>query len=98
MSVNIKLVGAAVTEKRLRMKLILIALAFVSAVISARSETHSLSPLSLLENDVVPVPVAAAKRSSSPQPQPQPLMVPLTLIQGAASKGAGESQLNYYSL
>ncbi|XP_027352132.1 pectin acetylesterase 3-like isoform X2 [Abrus precatorius] len=58
-----------------KMKLILIALAFVSAVISVRSESESFSPLSLIENDAVPV---AA----------QSLMVPLHLIQGAASKGA----------
>ncbi|RDX64491.1 Pectin acetylesterase 3 [Mucuna pruriens] len=58
----------------MRMKLfLLIALAFVSVVINdARSEP-------LLENDDV---LLAAT------PGPQPLMVPLTLIQGAASKGA----------
>nr|KYP71713.1 Protein notum isogeny [Cajanus cajan] len=55
------------------MKLILIALAFVSVVTNeARSEP-------LLENDAVSL--AAA-------PGPKPLTVPLTLIQGAASKGA----------
>jgi hypothetical protein len=37
-----------------------------------------------LENDVVSLPDAAAAA-----PQPQPLMVPLTLIHGADSKGAG---------
>ncbi|TKY61638.1 Pectin acetylesterase 3 [Spatholobus suberectus] len=54
------------------MKLILIALAFVSVVINARSEP-------LFENDAV---------SLAATPGPPPLTVPLTLIQGAASKGA----------
>ncbi|PNY15323.1 hypothetical protein L195_g012017, partial [Trifolium pratense] len=46
-------------------------------------ETHTdhLSPQYILESDVVSLPDAAA-------PQPQPLMVPLTLIHGADSKGA----------
>ncbi|KAL2345548.1 hypothetical protein Fmac_006833 [Flemingia macrophylla] len=55
------------------MKVMLIALAFVSVVTNdARSEP-------LFENDAV---------SLAATPGPQPLMVPLTLIQGAASKGA----------
>ncbi|CAK8544476.1 unnamed protein product [Lathyrus sativus] len=59
------------------MKLILIIIfSFIISVI--RSDT--LSPLYMLENDVVSVPVSSS--------QPQPLMVPLTLIQGADSKGA----------
>lgn len=65
----------------MRMKLILIAIGlacFVSVVICGGSETHSV--FSFLENDLV-----AAKSS----PSPQPLMIPLTLIQGADSKGAG---------
>ena len=66
------------------MKLFLIALvAFVSvAIISTTgSETHSEAELSFFENDAVSL-------STKPS-QPQPLMVPLTLIQGAAAKGAG---------
>lgn len=52
---------------------------FVSGILSFGSET--LSPLSFLDNDAV-----STRHSSSPQPQP--LMVDLTLIQGADSKGA----------
>ncbi|KAF7804989.1 pectin acetylesterase 3 isoform X1 [Senna tora] len=64
----------------MRMKLILLAIGFacfLSGVISSGSDIHSV--FSYLENDLV------AAKSSSP---PQPLMVALTLIQGAASKGA----------
>lgn len=53
----------------------------VSGILSFGSET--LSELSFLENDVV----STARPSSSSQP----LMVDLTLIQGADSKGAGLS-------
>lgn len=57
------------------MKLILIlTFSFVISVIRSETETESFSPL--LENDVFSA-------------QPQSLMVPLTLIQGADSKGAG---------
>ncbi|XP_020226162.1 pectin acetylesterase 6 [Cajanus cajan] len=52
---------------------------FVSGILSFGSET--LSPLSFLDNNAV-----STRHSSSPQPQP--LMVDLTLIQGADSKGA----------
>ncbi|XP_004494485.1 pectin acetylesterase 3 isoform X1 [Cicer arietinum] len=65
----------------MRMKVILLLTQLAFVIISARSETqtHNLSPLYILENDVVP---------ASTSPQTQPLMVPLTLIQGASSKGA----------
>ncbi|ESW17077.1 hypothetical protein PHAVU_007G208200 [Phaseolus vulgaris] len=65
------------------MKLLLVAVelaCLVSGIFSFGSET--LSQLSFLENGVV------STRPSSSQPQPQPLMVDLTLIQGAHSKGA----------
>lgn len=63
--------------RRMKMILILIPFAFVSVVISAvGSEIDSHSQLSFLQNDAV---------------GPQSLMVPLTLIQAAASKGAGIS-------
>ncbi|XP_058749692.1 pectin acetylesterase 12-like [Vicia villosa] len=63
------------------MKLILIiTFSFVISVIRSETETESFSPLYMLENDVF-----SAQVSSS---QPQSLMVPLTLIQGADSKGA----------
>lgn len=79
------LASSLIEEMRMKVVVQLIALlVFVSAVISARSETNYSTTW---ENDVVPV-LLAVKRSSSPQ-LPQPLMVPLTLIQGAASKGAG---------
>lgn len=61
------------------MKLFLIAFVFtclVSGIVSSRSV------LSLLENDAV---------SAKPFSSPQPIMVNLTLIQGADSKGAGLS-------
>ncbi|XP_045796777.1 pectin acetylesterase 12-like isoform X2 [Trifolium pratense] len=67
----------------MRMKMILIiTFSFLISVIRS-DETHTdhLSPQYILENDVVSLPDAAA-------PQPQPLMVPLTLIHGADSKGA----------
>lgn len=77
--------SSLIEEMRMKVVVQLITLAFISAVISAtRSETNYSTTW---ENDVVPV-LLAVKRSSSPQ-LPQPLMVPLTLIQGAASKGAG---------
>ncbi|CAJ1977922.1 unnamed protein product [Sphenostylis stenocarpa] len=66
------------------MKLLLIAVELVcllSGIFSFGSET--LSELSFLESDVVPT-----RPSSSSSSQPQPLMVDLTLIQGADSKGA----------
>lgn len=70
--------------------ILVVAFAFISVAISGtrsetETETHSFSqsPLSLLENDAVSVSLDAAK--------PLPLMVPLTLIQGAASKGAGDT-------
>jgi len=66
------------------MKLLLVAVelaCLVSGIFSFGSE--SLSQLSFLENGVV-----STRPSSS---QPQPLMVDLTLIQGAQSKGAGLS-------
>ncbi|TKY52391.1 Pectin acetylesterase 6 [Spatholobus suberectus] len=64
------------------MKLLLVAVelaCLVCGIFSFGSET--LSTLSFLENDAV-----STRASSSPQPQP--LMVDLTLIQGADSKGA----------
>jgi hypothetical protein len=67
------------------MKLILIiTFSFIISVIRSETHTHYLSPKYILENDVVSLPDAAAAA-----PQPQPLMVPLTLIHGADSKGAG---------
>ncbi|KAJ7973161.1 Pectin acetylesterase [Quillaja saponaria] len=51
---------------------------FVSGIVSSGSERRTQTVLSYLENDVVSSPPSSAK----------PLMVGLTLIQGAASKGA----------
>lgn len=71
----------------MEMKVIFVAIAFaccISCVISSGSENETHSVFSYLENDVV-----AAKASSAPQP----LMITLTLIQGAASKGAGKKNL-----
>ncbi|XP_058738428.1 pectin acetylesterase 2-like [Vicia villosa] len=63
------------------MKLILIiTFSFVISVIRSETETESFSPLYMLENDVFSTQVSSS--------QPQSLMVPLTLIQGADSKGA----------
>lgn len=59
-------------------KLILILIAAFTFVSVARSASDHF-----FENDGVSLAVAAT-------PGPPPLMVPLTLIQGAASKGAGE--------
>jgi len=70
--------------KMMRMKLLLVAVevaCLVSGIFSFGSQT--LSQLSFLENGVV------STRPSSTQPQP--LMVDLTLIQEALSKGAGLS-------
>lgn len=60
-------------------KLILILIAAFTFVSVARSASDHF-----FENDGVSLAVAAT-------PGPPPLMVPLTLIQGAASKGAGLS-------
>lgn len=71
------------------MKLVLVVVVevacLVSGILSFGSET--LSELSFLENDVV----STTRPSSSSQLQPQPLMVDLTLIHEADSKGAGLS-------
>ncbi|KAG5004099.1 hypothetical protein JHK86_028238 [Glycine max] len=68
------------------MKLVLVVVVevacLVSGILSFGSET--LSELSFLENDVV----STTRPSSSSQLQPQPLMVDLTLIHEADSKGA----------
>lgn len=64
------------------MKLILIiTFSFVISVIRSETQRETLSPLYMLENDDFSAKVPSSK--------PQPLMVPLTLIQGADSKGAG---------
>ncbi|CAL5194900.1 unnamed protein product [Lathyrus oleraceus] len=63
------------------MKLILIiTFSFVISVIRSETQKETLSPLYMLENDDFSAKVPSSK--------PQPLMVPLTLIQGADSKGA----------
>ena len=70
---------------RMRSRMNLIGIAFVCLVSGALSlgfETETV--LSYLENNVV-VP------QSSSLPHSELLMVPLTLIEGAASKGAGIS-------
>jgi len=68
--------------------IIITTVTFFFVISSVRSQTQNLSPRYILENDVVSVPFAAIRSSS---PQPQPLMIPLTLIHGADSKGAGFS-------
>lgn len=65
--------------------IIITTVTFFFVISSVRSQTQNLSPRYILENDVVSVPFAAIRSSS---PQPQPLMIPLTLIHGADSKGA----------
>lgn len=64
--------------RRMNIILIIITVTFSSV----RSQTQNLSPRYILENDNDVVSV-----SSSPL-LPQPLMIPLTLIHGAVSKGA----------
>nr|ACU23749.1 unknown [Glycine max] len=75
------------------MKLVLVVVVevacLVSGILSFGSET--LSELSFLENDVVSTTRPSSSSQLQPQPQPQPLMVDLTLIHEADSKGAGLS-------
>jgi len=66
--------------RRMNILIIITVVTFFFVISSVRSHE---------ENDVVSVPFAAI-RSSSPL-LPQPLMIPLTLIHGADSKGAGFS-------
>ncbi|KAL2600396.1 hypothetical protein AAZX31_10G130800 [Glycine max] len=72
------------------MKLVLVVVVevacLVSGILSFGSET--LSELSFLENDVVSTTRPSSSSQLQPQPQPQPLMVDLTLIHEADSKGA----------
>jgi hypothetical protein len=81
--------------RRMDIILIITIVTFFFVISSVRSheitQTQNLSPRDILENDVVSVPLADDIRSSSSPLLPQPLMIPLTLIHGADSKGAGFS-------